>query len=370
MFVIPNLGGGGAERALIHLLRHLDRGRYAPCLALFEVTGVHLAGVPKDVPLFDMAKRSRYDFFALQYRLSRIVKDNNVDAVVSLINYTNVVTLASRALFRWRRPVIVCEHTSLGPSLPAQRFSSIKKLLIGKLYPRAEAVIAVSEGVKKDMVGTVSVPSHKIYVIHNPVDIDMVFRMATDSVGDARSEVAQITAAGRLTSAKDYPTLLRAFRKVRESREAKLTILGEGPERRKLESLCRDLGIDASVSFPGFVTNPYGYMAQADLFVVSSAWEGFGYVIAEAMACGTAVVSTDCPSGPGEIIKDGVNGLLVPVGDEKALARAILKLLGDDQLREKLAGAGAKRAMAYRVDNMAREYEALIEDVIRRHGNE
>ncbi|MCP4687367.1 MAG: glycosyltransferase, partial [Desulfobacterales bacterium] len=136
-----------------------------------------------------------------------------------------------------------------------------------------------------------------------------------------------IVGAGRLTGEKDFPTLIRAFARLRRKRECRLMILGEGKMQGMLESLAAELDVGEDLALPGFVANPYKYMAKAHLFVLSSAWEGFGMVLAEAMAVGLPVVSTDCPLGPREILEDGRHGPLVPVGDVDALSRAMARTL-------------------------------------------
>jgi len=132
-----------------------------------------------------------------------------------------------------------------------------------------------------------------------------------------------------LTKAKDFSTLIRSFALMRKERPARLMILGDGEERHELEELSRKLGIASDVDMPGFVDNPYKYMAHAAVFVLSSAWEGFGNVLVEAMACGCPVISTDCPSGPAEILENGKYGILTPVGDAAALAEAMVAILND-----------------------------------------
>ncbi len=143
-------------------------------------------------------------------------------------------------------------------------------------------------------------------------------------------------------------------------RVSRLVILGDGGKRSNLEKLARQLGIERQVTFLGFQTNPFKYLARSDIFVLSSLWEGFALVIVEAMACGIPVISTRCPSGPDEIITDGVNGLLVPVADETALAEAILRLLKDKKLAVKLAQAGTKRAEDFAITKIIKQYEAIF----------
>ncbi|NLO89188.1 MAG: glycosyltransferase, partial [Clostridia bacterium] len=188
------------------------------------------------------------------------------------------------------------------------------------------AVVAVSQGVADDLVKTTGLMRELIKVIYNPIVTPELLEKAKESIGHPWFKPGQppvILSAGRLTAAKDFPTLIHAFARVRAERLARLMILGEGEERPNLESLVRELGLESDVSMPEFVENPYAYMARAAVFVLSSAWEGFGNVLVEAMAVGTPVVSTDCPSGPAEILEGGKWGKLVPVGDVEKLAKAL-----------------------------------------------
>lgn len=367
LFIIPNLEGGGAERVLVGLIRRISRASFEPHLALMNKRGVYLDDVPADVRVYDLKKGSTLSFFGLQRRIAGMVRRIDADAVLTFINYSNIVALSSRRIYGWKCPVIVSERTTLGPSLKPQRFVSLKKFLVRGLYPQAEAVIAVSEGVKTDLIESFAVPKDKIEVIYNPLDIDRLRALAQEDGGGPPA--SDIIAVGRLTGAKDYPTLLRAFRHVRMKRDAHLVIAGEGEERGALQSLAVRLGVEGSVVWAGFVQNPYALMARSKVFVLSSAWEGFANVLPEAMACGTAVVATDCRSSPGEIIENGVTGLLVPVGDDRALADAILSLLEDDGLRERLTTAAARRVKEFRCEKIISDYESLLADTIRRYSD-
>ena len=160
-----------------------------------------------------------------------------------------------------------------------------------------------------------------------------------------------ILGTGRLVTPKDFSTLLRAFARVRVQRKARLVILGEGNRREELESLAQQLGVSADVALPGFVANPYPFMERAAVFVLSSAWEGFGNVIVEALACGCPVVSTDCPGGPSEILDDGAYGPLVPVGDDAAMAEAILAVLESSRDSGRLQARAAVFSEERAIDN-------------------
>jgi len=197
-------------------------------------------------------------------------------------------------------------------------------------YPWAARVVAVSRGAADDLARTSGFPREQIHVIYNPVITPSVVALARQKPGHpwlACPGPPVILGVGRLTRQKDFPTLLRAFAEVRRVRPARLIILGEGEERAALEALAGELGVANDVMLPGFITDAVTYMAASALFVLSSAWEGLPTVLIEALAAGTRVVSTDCPSGPREILQDGRLGALVPVGDVIALAEAMRQAL-------------------------------------------
>ena len=198
--------------------------------------------------------------------------------------------------------------------------------LVKRFYPWADYVIGISRGVADDLSQTAGLPRERIKILYNPVVTPELREKARAPLNHPWFEAGQppvILAVGRLTKQKDFPTLIRAFAQVRQSRPARLLILGEGPDRPALEALVNQLGLEDSVAMPGFVDNPYAYMSRASLYVLSSRWEGLPTVLIEALYCGPPIIAMDCPSGPREILADGQHGLLVPVGDITALAQAI-----------------------------------------------
>jgi glycosyltransferase involved in cell wall biosynthesis len=202
--------------------------------------------------------------------------------------------------------------------------------LLGTFYPWAAAVVAVSRGAADDLARTSGLPRDRVQVVYNPVLTPALMALARQAPGHpwfASGEPPVILGVGRLTPQKDFPTLIRAFAEVRRCRSARLMILGEGEERGRLEALARELGVADDVALPGFQENAMAYMGGSALFVLSSAWEGLPTVLIEALAAGTRVVSTDCPSGPREILQEGRLGALVPVGDVAALTGAMIDAL-------------------------------------------
>jgi glycosyltransferase involved in cell wall biosynthesis len=226
-------------------------------------------------------------------------------------------------------------------------------------YPRADGVVAVSAGVAQTITALAGLPTQRVSVIHNPVGppkADAMTASACAAPAWVDHKGPKVIAIGTLKEQKGFPLLLSAFVNVRQLADARLLVLGEGPLRGELEALRSRLGLDGAVDMPGFVADPYPYLAKADVFVLSSAWEGFGNVIVEALACGTKVVSTDCPSGPREILVDGRYGKLVPVGDAGALAQAILAALDEDHDRAALI----RRSQDFSVEKAADEYLRLL----------
>src|SRR5574337_1077880 len=233
------------------------------------------------------------------------------DVVLSAANHVNDAALWARYITRARTRLVVRASNYLRPpAIYTRRDAQLfRPQLAGCFYSWADAIIAVSDGVADNVARVTGLPRERITTIYNPVvtpELQEKARAALDHPWFAPGSPPVLLAVGRLAAQKDFPTLLRAFARVRAVRKARLIILGEGKERPALEALALELGVASDVDLPGFVLNPFPYMAQASLSVLSSAWEGFGNVVAEAMACGCPVVSTNCPSGPAEIL-DGIS---------------------------------------------------------------
>lgn len=246
----------------------------------------------------------------------------------------NRTALLARLLARVRTRLVFSSGTTISIDLatrgPVER--RIQRNSMGRLYPYADRVIVTSAGVADDMADYTGLARGHIQVVPSPVVPRSLFEATLprpDHPWFGDPSVPLVLSAGELCPRKDFETLIRAFAQVRAQRPCRLMILGRGNARDRLLAFARELDVELDIALPGFVSQPYAYMAHADLFAFTSRWEGLGFAIIEALAVGTPVVSTDCPSGPREILADGRYGALVPVGDDAALTEAIAATLAD-----------------------------------------
>jgi glycosyltransferase involved in cell wall biosynthesis len=269
--------------------------------------------------------------------LARFLRRYRPDALLSTLSEANIVCLLARRLAQVPMRVVVREANT--PSEALLRHPTLKKRFAGRLlkhiYRWADAVVAVSEGVRADLVEGMGLDERRVVRIFNPVPLRHIRQQAllpVDHSWFVPGHPPVVLGVGRLAPQKDFCTLIKAFAQVRQRKEAHLVILGEGPERPKLEALAQSLGIASEVWLPGFDPNPFRYMYRADVFVLSSRYEGFPNVLIQAMACGCPVISTDCPSGPRDILQNGKYGMLVPVGSVETMAEAILRVLEGERV--------------------------------------
>jgi glycosyltransferase involved in cell wall biosynthesis len=326
-------------------------------LVLMRARGELLNEVPDECRVIDLkSPRMR----SVSWPLRRYLRGERPDAVLaSMWPLTAVTTVAVRTS-GVRARLVVSEHSDLRR---ARAIKSWERRLLRRygrlLYGAATAVVGVSQGVSDSLVECAGLAAERPHVIYNPVRLPVEAGLPegdTDLIAWWNRSAARLISVGSLKHAKDYPTLFRATALLREQVDARLLILGEGSERKELEALVGRMNLVDAVRMPGYRRNPSSYVKKADLFVLSSAWEGLPTVIIEALACGTPVVATDCRSGPREILCEGKYGGLVPVGDEKALAQEVLDALSRRHNREALM----ERAGFFSVERAAEEYLALL----------
>lgn len=325
---LPSMREGGAERSTARLTRGMAQQGHAVDLVLAQAEGPHLAEVDAAVRVVDLgAPRMALALPALV----RYLRRERPRALLAIMNYASITALWARALARVPTRVVVSERNTLSNAASAARSLRDRAMpwLIRRFYPWADVVLGNSRGVAEDLV-LHGLAREKVGYIYNPIVTPELASRADAPVEHpwlAPGLPPVVLGVGRLRPQKDFATLIRALALVRRKRPARLLILGEGDERGALEALARELGVAEDVSLPGFLPNPHAFMRRVAVFVLSSAWEGLPNVLIEAMACGARVVSTDCPSGPREILAGGRHGALVPVGDAEAMAAAIERAL-------------------------------------------
>lgn len=328
---IPSLAGGGAERVMVTLANGFVERNVHVDLVVGSATGPYRADLSSKVRLVDLGQRRVARCLG---PLATYLRQERPSALLSALTHSNVIAVIAARLARAGIRVVVSEHNHLSLAQGRDKSPRVRFLrqIARRTHRMADGIVAVSEGVADDLVSYMGIKKNKVKVVYNPAVSPEVHRRSQETVNHAwfnPGEPPVIIGVGRLVPQKDFPLLLRAFAKVKEKREARLIILGEGPLKDDLESLVVKLRLSSDVELLGFVDNPYAYMRKSALFVLSSAWEGFGNVLVEAMACGTPVVSTDCPSGPAEILEGGKWGRLTAVGDVQALSDAINEALED-----------------------------------------
>uniref|UniRef100_B8HV89 Glycosyl transferase group 1 n=1 Tax=Cyanothece sp. (strain PCC 7425 / ATCC 29141) TaxID=395961 RepID=B8HV89_CYAP4 len=328
-FFLRFLGGGGAERVVLNLSKGFLAHGFKVDLLLSNGDSPHLWQVPKGVRVVDF--RDPRVSSSLK-SLIHYLREERPMALLPSLHYPSEIAILAKYLSRTSTRVIVTEHNNLSREIRCESslFRKAIPLVTSILYPWADGIVAVSEGVAIDLAKFTGISLNRINVIYNPVVTPELIEKSKEPVDHPWFEPGAppvILGVGKLEAQKDFPNLIRAFSHVIKVQPSRLMILGWGPDRNKLEALVRELGLENTIAFPGHVDNPYKYMAQSSVFVLSSAWEGLPTVLIEAMALGVPVVSTNCESGPSEILANGQYGYLTPVSNSGALAEAILQVL-------------------------------------------
>lgn len=356
--------GGGAERQMVLFLRDLDRERFDPTLCLLSSANAdYLEDLPPDIPVVDLHKERAADLLKVTGRLAGLMRKGDFDVAYSRVDYTNFVTVVASMLARRGTPTVVVEDSVQSLELAQRRDRRVREALVAWTYRHATAVVAPTEGVRREVAELARRPLRVLAVIPNMVDVPAAREAARaepppDLLG-AGSPL--LVAAGRLDSSKAFDTLLAAAALLGRRRDFRLVILGKGPELAKLREIARAASIEDRVVFAGFVANPFSVLSRADVVVCSSRRESFGNVLVEAMALGRPIVSTAAPYGPAEIMVDGVNGLVAAVDDPSDLAAKIEQVLEDEELARSLSKGAAEHARLFDSGSVKRRIEALLE---------
>lgn len=365
LWVIPSLAGGGAEKAVVTILNHLDRTQIRPSLCLFKREGPFLEELKSDIEVFDVGRDGRFDP-RLVWQLSCIIQRLEPDITVGVLRTCSMLTALAHQLAGRPGKIFLNEQNT--PSIEMQQFGRARLKTIGyrPFLRMTDGILALSNGIKHDLVHNFGVLDSKIHVIPNPVDLETAVQQASVEAPHAwlaNPKYCTLVTVGRLHPQKGHDILLRAFAKLVETEQRlRLIIVGTGPDEAALRALARQLNVEKAVEFVGFQSNPYAFMAHADLFVLASRYEGFGMVLAEALAVGTAVVATDCPSGPADILMQGEAGVLCPIEDPNALASAIATLLKNPARRHTLVENGIQHVEQYSATAVAAQYAAFFRE--------
>lgn len=405
LFIIPSLSKGGAERVLSVLLQYMRE--FSKDIIIFEnKIDYHIEGT-----LINICEPSTNNLLKkIMIFIKRIKKINKVKrkgyiCSVSFLENANLINIFTKK----NEKVFISVRNDILETFKKDPFFLtgykrkillfVYKLLVKLLYPRADIIIAVSEGVKESLK-KIGIPEEKIKVIYNPYPLKEIQELGKEEVEEVFEKNPYIITVGRLTKQKGQWHLLRIFKELKEDfSDLKLVIVGEGELKDYLVGLSQELGLrtfvwdrdilseDFDVYFLGFQRNPFKYVSRAKLFVFPSLWEGFPNALVEAMACGVCVISSDCRSGPREILAPDTDfrkqtcepefadyGILMPVLEENFLSAkelltkiekiwlAIIKrMLEDKELREKYAKKSIERAMDFHVDKIIKEWEKILE---------
>jgi len=361
--VIPSLEIGGAERQMCLLLQGLEGKDYDLALACCRLEGPILSEVPASVEGFDLHKGCRWDFPWLVHRLRKVVLSFQPDVILASTEYANLLScLATRFTSRPAK-LVARKETMASQAHWGERMRRIKLRIDRSVDRRADLIIAPSEGILQELRYELGTSVCPMVHIPNGVDVSRVVFYENESRESAGGETRVIVAMGRLVAMKGFDLLLEAVALLPRG-ALRLKLVGDGPERHALETLAQRLGIPEAVQFMGRCEDPFPHLRDTWFGVVPSAFEGFGNVIIEMFAAGLPVIAFDVDYGPREIIRHGVNGLLVSRRTAEDLAEKMVSLLGDSSKRDHLA-AGARRDAEgiYNLPLVTQTYDQCFRDL-------
>jgi len=368
--LIPSLEKGGIERSMSRLSRGLlDRG--------WDVSIISEKPSEESISYFDERVKllslgssfidqnsniifSIFKNILYYFKIRKYIKKHSPDVLLAVKNIPVAIILKISLKNKFK--LIIREAVDPKYSSITQR-SLFSRLLINNiksfLYPKSDNIIAISEGVKQSLIKNFKLDSSKIKTIYNPSADEKILSLAQEDIdSNLLSDKPLIISVGRLTKQKDHITLLKAFNKIYPKINCNLYIVGEGSERDNLEKFIINNNIGDRVKLLGYQNNPWKFMSKSELFILPSIWEGFGNVIVESMLIGIPVISSDCPSGPREILNDGANGKLFKVGDYSHLAKTIEDILSGDNTE--LINRARIRSKDFSIEKITQEYEKIL----------
>jgi len=371
LFLLPSYTFGGAERTSLNLLSELNKDFFKINLATSG--NIHKYFGHLDIESFISIEDIGIDVWVNSYRkfltdikkIAKLLREIKPDIAFGMMHYPSALLVFAKKFYGIPVKIIVSPR---GPSKEFMRFFIEKrttKLFLQGIFTfflkYADGIVVASTGMKDECVRHFSAEKDKIAVIPNSVDVEDISNKANEGIDiDLPQNTFLLSAVSRLEKEKNLPFLLTAFSKVVQTEKAKLLIIGDGNQKSFLQSLSNELGINTDVIFSGYQENPYKFIKKSDVFIHTCLFEGFANVIIEAMACGVAVIATDCPYGPRDIIKDKENGFLVEMNNERALSDSIIRLIKDDDLRYQIAQKGLLHSQSFSKKTMGESYKEFF----------
>ena len=355
---IPNLDTGGAQRVILNLADGFESKGCDVDIVVNKRGGRFCSKVPDGVSLTTLDADGSLPIVSEGRELADYLRGYEPDVLFSALSHANIpALLANKRVRNVDTRIVVSNHCPSKFYYRKHAKARVTRRLVSLTYRWADNIITVSKGAAEDLYRVAGIPRERIQPVYNPVVTDELRDRAQEEVthdwlpGDEPVVLAMGGMEGHRSRQKNFDLLVDAFAQVRTEQTAKLVILGKGEDRNRLQQRTEELGIADDVDFPGFVDNPFPYMRESSVFVLPSRYEGFGNVIVEAMACGCPVVSTDCLSGPAEILDYGTYGELVPVEDAQSMANAISETLENPREADVLQNRASEFSLENQIDN-------------------
>ena len=366
-FVLPSLSGGGAERAAVQILNGLDPDHWDRSMFLFAREGPYLSEVDPAIRIASADTPARWGRWNA---LRRFIAGERPEVVMAFLSFFSVLSTARAAMTGAK--VVFNLQTPMSAFLTdadyqwrdrgnKTAFSTVMRVA----YAAADLIVATSNGVARDLTSAFGIDPGQIRVLANPVDVDRVRAAAAEAIDESvlpAGTAPLIVAAGRLADAKNYPLMIEAFAAIRQRMPARLCILGQGELEGSLRQLIAARGLGDAVSLAGFQANPWKFIARADLFLLTSHYEGFGNVLIEAMACGVPVVAT-ASAGTRDIVRHQVDGMLVEQHSPAAVASSVIAVLESPARRAEMSNAARDAANRFAVAQVIARYEQVLESL-------
>lgn len=355
MFFLFSLGHGGVQRFVLNLVKNLNKEQYDITIVLVNKRGINLKHVPNEVKVIDL-KAGRVHFSLIP--VIRILKKERPDILFSIDTTINIVAILAKVISKSSCKLIIRQAVELNEFSTSRFTLKLAKLL----YPKVDKCVVLTNTMKVNINNTLGMKTNKMQVIYNSIDIQNIDSKKVENIKGKIIKInhPRIIAVGRLTKQKNYPMLLDAIKEVLKNHKATLFILGEGEDRDIIQAQIKESKIEDHVVLLGFKENPYKYVYNSDVYVLSSIYEGLSNSLLEALACDIPIVTTD---NPDNIIRDGINGFEVELSP-KSIANGITRLLENDPLRKSIIKNNSEYKNQFGIDIMISKYEELFNEML------